>query len=123
MKRTIARKMIVMSVEFRTRGSMPGAIRSEIIMRSSACCAMRHPLSEVCDSGTIGLKTRVAQGRGRGRRRNVARVGPEPPEEEVRAGREREEHERERPLEPRPAAAEDVVGDRAEQERRQRLRR
>ena len=36
MKRTIATKMIVMSNEFRTRGNMPGAIRSEIIMRSSA---------------------------------------------------------------------------------------
>src|SRR2546421_4934931 len=36
MKRTIATKMIVMSNELRTRGSMPGAIRSEIIMRSSA---------------------------------------------------------------------------------------
>lgn len=29
--------MIVMSNELRTRGSIPGAIRSEIIMRSSAC--------------------------------------------------------------------------------------
>src|SRR5438874_12104956 len=36
MKRTIATKMIVMSNELRTRGSMPGAIRSEIITRSSA---------------------------------------------------------------------------------------
>ena len=36
MNRTIATKMIVMSSEFRTRGNMPGAIRSEIIMRSSA---------------------------------------------------------------------------------------
>src|SRR5207248_2530291 len=36
MKRTIATKMIVMSNEFKTRGSMPGAMRSEIIWRSSA---------------------------------------------------------------------------------------
>jgi hypothetical protein len=36
MKRTIATKMIVMSNELRTRGNMPGAIRSEIITRSSA---------------------------------------------------------------------------------------
>src|SRR5262245_2960381 len=36
MKRTIATKMIVMSNELRTRGSIPGAIRSEIITRSSA---------------------------------------------------------------------------------------
>ena len=35
MNRTIATKMIVMSNEFRTRGSMPGAIRSETITRSS----------------------------------------------------------------------------------------
>jgi hypothetical protein len=33
--------MIVMSVVFRTRGSMPGAIRSEIITRSSAWAANR----------------------------------------------------------------------------------
>src|ERR687887_110366 len=36
MKRTIATKMIVMSNELRTRGNMPGAIRSEIITRSPA---------------------------------------------------------------------------------------
>src|SRR5207247_2371492 len=42
MKRTMATKMIVMSNEFRTRGSMPGAIRSEIITRSSAWAAMHH---------------------------------------------------------------------------------
>src|SRR5437867_685052 len=44
MKRTIATKMIVMSNEFRTRGSMPGAIRSEIIWRSSdgATAAIHH---------------------------------------------------------------------------------
>src|SRR5436305_11914467 len=36
MNRTIATKMIVMSAELRTRGSMPGAMRSEIIVRSSA---------------------------------------------------------------------------------------
>ena len=39
MNRTIATKMIVMSAEFRTRGSIPGAIRSEIIWRSSAGAA------------------------------------------------------------------------------------
>src|SRR5437867_3828014 len=42
MKRTMATKMIVMSNELRTRGSMPGAIRSEIITRSSAWAAMHH---------------------------------------------------------------------------------
>ena len=42
MNRTIARKMIVMSVELRTRGSMPGAIRSEIIMRSSDLLSHAH---------------------------------------------------------------------------------
>src|SRR5436190_23523916 len=41
--RTIATKMIVMSNELRTRGSMPGATRSEIIARSSACTAIRMP--------------------------------------------------------------------------------
>src|SRR6059058_1621862 len=39
MNRTIATKMIVMSAEFRTRGSIPGAMRSEIIWRSSAGAA------------------------------------------------------------------------------------
>src|SRR5437868_1925287 len=42
MKRTMATKMIVLSNELRTRGSMPGAIRSEIITRSSAWAAMHH---------------------------------------------------------------------------------
>src|SRR5205814_3639022 len=56
MNRTIATKMIVMSVEFSTRGSMPGAIRSEIITRSSAWGAMNHLLSRVGgrDSATEG---------------------------------------------------------------------
>ena len=36
MNNTIATKMIVMSNELRTRGSMPGAIRSETISRSCA---------------------------------------------------------------------------------------
>src|SRR5437870_2003116 len=62
MNRTMATKMIVMSNEFRTRGSMPGAIRSEIIRRSSACAAMRYLLVRVCDN-TIGLDTGVVQER------------------------------------------------------------
>src|SRR5205085_254967 len=45
--RTIARKMIVMSVVLRTRGSMPGAIRSEAITRSSAWAATNHLQSRV----------------------------------------------------------------------------
>src|SRR5581483_59996 len=62
MKRTIATKMIVMSNEFSTRGSMPGAIRSEIITRSSACTAMRTSPPFVTTS-TIGLHAGAAQER------------------------------------------------------------
>src|SRR5437868_2827910 len=43
MNRTTATKMIVMSSEFRTRGSMPGASRSESITRSSALVAIHPP--------------------------------------------------------------------------------
>src|SRR5207247_3519333 len=48
MNRTIATKMIVMSAELRTRGSMPGATRSEIIVRPSAgaTAAIHHLLVE-----------------------------------------------------------------------------
>src|SRR2546421_1597276 len=62
MKRTIATKMIVMSIEFRTRGSMPGAMRSEIIVRSSAgaAAAIRH-LRVVGVAGILALKARVDQ--------------------------------------------------------------
>src|SRR5438132_8238919 len=42
MNRTIATKMIVMSIEFRTLGSMPGATRSEIINCSFSRAAMHH---------------------------------------------------------------------------------
>src|SRR5438093_8124336 len=42
MKSTIARKMIDMSTEVRTLGSMPGATRSEIITRSSSLAAIHH---------------------------------------------------------------------------------
>src|SRR4051794_22717448 len=57
--------MIVMSVVFRTRGSMPGAIRSEIIVRSSACAAMRNPLgSEDRLCANLGRELLVAQERG-----------------------------------------------------------
>src|SRR5260370_877659 len=52
--------MIVMSNEFRTRGSMPGATRSEIMVRSSAGTAMRIPPSNVT-TVTIELQARVAQ--------------------------------------------------------------
>src|SRR5919197_3937778 len=45
MKRTIARKMIDMSSEFRTLGSAPGAIRSDSITRSCSRAAMHHLLS------------------------------------------------------------------------------
>src|SRR5919199_6190285 len=62
MNRTIARKMIVMSVEFRTRGSMPGAIRSEIIVRSSAgaAAAIPHLLGRGV-AGIFALEARLDQ--------------------------------------------------------------
>src|SRR2546421_10159019 len=60
MKRTIATKMIVMSNEFRTRGSMPGAMRSEIIWRSSGATAAIHHLRVGC-AGIFALKTRLDQ--------------------------------------------------------------
>src|SRR5918911_4935260 len=61
MNRTIARKMIVMSVEFRTRGSMPGAIRSEIIVRSSAgAAAAIHHLRVGC-AGILALEAGLDQ--------------------------------------------------------------
>src|SRR5919198_2104373 len=53
MNRTIATKMIVMSIELRTRGSMPGAIRSEIITRSSAWAAMNHLQSRVAEKNCL----------------------------------------------------------------------
>src|SRR5438105_3101554 len=67
MNRTIATKMIVMSIELSTRGSMPGAIRSEIIARSSARAAIHHlPPSRMRDealeaSKNVVLEARVAQ--------------------------------------------------------------
>src|SRR6185437_3080515 len=49
MNSTIATKMIVMSNEFRTRGNMPGAIRSETITRSSALTDTGSPPRVVCE--------------------------------------------------------------------------
>src|SRR5919197_184611 len=61
MNRTIATKMIVMSAEFRTRGSMPGAMRSEIIWRSSAgATAAIHHLRVGC-AGIFALQARLDQ--------------------------------------------------------------
>src|ERR671936_413609 len=61
MNRTIATKMIVMSAEFRTRGSMPGAMRSESIWRSSAgATAAIHHLRVGC-AGIFALETRLDQ--------------------------------------------------------------
>src|SRR5437763_11200729 len=61
MNRTIATKMIVISAEFRTRGSMPGAIRSEIIWRSSAgATAAIHHLRVGC-AGIFASEARVDQ--------------------------------------------------------------
>src|ERR671930_37472 len=61
MNRTIATKMIVMSAEFRTRGSMPGAMRSEIIWRSSAgATAAIHHLRVGC-AGIFALDARLDQ--------------------------------------------------------------
>src|ERR1041385_4395371 len=60
MKRTIATKMIVMSNELRTRGNMPGAIRSEIITRSSAWEAITTSRVDAIDA-IVALHARVAQ--------------------------------------------------------------
>src|SRR5438128_6636047 len=62
MNRTIATKMIVMSAEFRTRGSIPGAMRSEIIVRSSAgaTTAIHHLLGRGV-GGKCALQARVDQ--------------------------------------------------------------
>src|SRR2546421_3069886 len=60
MKRTIATKMIVMSNEPRTRGSMPGAIRSEIITRSSAWEAITTSRVDAI-ARIVYLDTRAAQ--------------------------------------------------------------
>src|SRR5919199_2662278 len=61
MNRTIATKMIVMSAEFRTRGSIPGAMRSEIIWRSSApATAAIHHLRVGC-AGIFALEARFDQ--------------------------------------------------------------
>src|SRR5436305_14152415 len=61
MKRTIATKMIVMSNELRTRGNMPGAIRSEIITRSSAWEAITTSRVEAIPGVIVALQTRAAQ--------------------------------------------------------------
>src|SRR5919198_6215969 len=62
MNRTIATKMIVMSAEFSTRGSMPGAMRSEIIVRSSAgaAAAIHHLLGRGV-AGIFASEARVDQ--------------------------------------------------------------
>src|ERR671930_1663945 len=61
MNRTIATKMIVMSAELRTRGSIPGAMRSEIIWRSSAgATAAIHHLRVGC-AGIFALDARLDQ--------------------------------------------------------------
>ena len=60
MKRTIATKMIVMSNELRTRGNMPGAIRSEIIMRSSAWEAITTSRSMAIEA-IVALQTWATQ--------------------------------------------------------------
>src|SRR5438132_6130697 len=59
MKRTIARKMIDMSSESKTLGSAPGAIRSEIMTRSSSRAAITT--SRVVGDAILHLETGVAQ--------------------------------------------------------------
>src|ERR671937_564470 len=87
MNRTIATKMIVMSAELRTRGSMPGAMRSEIIVRSSAgATAAIHHLRVGC-AGIFALEAGFDQEPGEERSAHgdrfeervlVARVRPGP---------------------------------------------
>src|SRR3989442_15899939 len=72
MNRTIATKMIVMSRELRTLGSMPGATRSEIITRSSSRTAIRHLQSltgfdELCLKGQARRNSRAEAEREWGR--------------------------------------------------------
>src|SRR3954469_17580119 len=76
MKRTIATKMIVMSNELRTRGSIPGATRSETITRSSACGAMTPPRVGRNDEDA-GLETGRTQDPGQQLRADVERVEPD----------------------------------------------
>src|SRR5689334_14779168 len=61
MNRTMATKMTVMSNEFRTRGSIPGAIRSEIITRSSAWAATEPPPESRFAGGILLRKAGVLQ--------------------------------------------------------------
>src|SRR5919204_1842673 len=61
MNRTIATKMIVMSSEFRTLGSIPGAIRSDSITRSSSRAAIHHLQSSGDLIEILALQTRVKQ--------------------------------------------------------------
>src|SRR5712692_5028528 len=62
MKSTIARKMIDMSSESRTLGSAPGAIRSEIMTRSSSLAAITTSRVEEV-AAILHLETGVAQER------------------------------------------------------------
>src|SRR4051794_38652023 len=59
MNRTIATKMIVMSIELSTRGSIPGARRSDSMTRSSARAAI--PTSCVAIGRILALQPRVDQ--------------------------------------------------------------
>ncbi len=74
--RTIATKTIVMSNEFRTRGSIPGATRSEIIARSSACEATRIIPSANASTETLRPDAGIAQDPRTRSARARARNGP-----------------------------------------------
>src|SRR4051794_24286351 len=85
-KSTIARKMIDMSSELRTLGSMPGAIRSDTIARSSASAATTPP-PRTSSFGAQKLPSRAGRCRGCGHALK-ARVG-EQPGKQLRAHRDR----------------------------------
>src|ERR671935_259676 len=108
MNRTIATKMIVMSAEFRTRGSMPGAMRSEIIWRSSAgATAAIHHLRVGC-AGIFALEAGFDQEPGEERGAHGDRV-----EEDVLVARVRSGPLRAEPVEHRDAERADEVAVRA----------
>src|SRR5919206_5131125 len=108
MNRTIATKMIVMSAEFRTRGSMPGAMRSEIIWRSSApATAAIHHLRVGC-AGIFALEARLDQ-----ELRQETRPYGERLEQHVLVARVRAAALRAQPVEHRDAERADEVAVRA----------
>src|SRR4051794_36371044 len=104
MKRTIATKMIVMSNELRTRGSMPGAIRSEIITRSSAWEAITTSTVGAIEA-IVALEAGAAQ-----EQRQKLRADRDRPQGDVLVGRMRAAALRAEAVEHRHAEGADEIG-------------